>query len=234
MRVHYSYLSYSNCPKATRYSRDAAEAAAYGSMFLGLLSFAAIITFLIVTFSFFGNYDWESFLWSIAFVSGMALLDFYHIVIRENNVSCEVNIILAEERNTGLSAESLKQKRENLRAKSKQDNKEAFAIFFPVFLSALCGSIALIAGIKGVYFLCHKQGGLLLLLGACVTLCVIGLLFWRPSFRSVGQAAPITSNTVQNAITTSVPDNDISFCRKCGAKIPEDSTFCPKCGTKVR
>lgn len=45
-----------------------------------------------------------------------------------------------------------------------------------------------------------------------------------------------TSNFVNSQITIDTPPvvkNEISFCRKCGTKLLEDSLFCSKCGTKI-
>lgn len=45
-----------------------------------------------------------------------------------------------------------------------------------------------------------------------------------------------TSNVVNSQITIDtapVVKNEISFCRKCGTKLLEDSLFCSKCGTKI-
>jgi hypothetical protein len=44
------------------------------------------------------------------------------------------------------------------------------------------------------------------------------------------------SNVVNSQITIDTPPvvkNEISFCRKCGTKLLEDSLFCSKCGTKI-
>lgn len=235
MRIRYTYHNYPNCPKATEYSRSAETASAYGGLFIGLPSLASVVFLLISAFSFFGNYNWGEFLGSVAFVLAMALLDFYFFVIRPNNTSCEIKVILTEEGNSKLPKNTVQEYCELLRIENRKTNKDAFESFYPLFLVSFCDVIALIAGIKGVYFLCHKENGVFLLLASIVALGVFSYLIWR----FVNKPAPIskTINTTTKSSTINTVeslDNDIFFCRKCGAKVLHDSTFCSKCGTKVR
>ena len=235
MRIQYTYQKYSNCPRATEYSRSAESSAAYGGMFIELLSFGAIITFLICTFSFFGNYNWGDFLGGVAFIIAMSLLDFYYFVIRPNNIACEIKVILTEDGNHNLPQDVVQEYCESLRKENRKQNKKEFNAFYPIFLAIFFDVIALIAGIKGVYFLCHKEEGIFLLLASIIALCVFSFLIWR----FIKGPAPIarTQNTVVDRllVNPSTPsNNEIAFCRKCGAKILPDSTFCSKCGTQVR
>ncbi len=234
MRISYTYKNYPNCPRATEYSHSVESASAYAGMFIGIFSFAAAATFLASTFYFFGDYKWGLFLCGITFALAMALIDFYYFIIRPNNTSCELDIILIEESDKSLPKEIVQEFCESLRSEARKKNKEAFKDFFPVFLAAFCDAIALIAGIKGVYFLCHKQGGLFLLIGAIVAICVFSCLIWKFSNKNNSEAS---IESIQNHSPTSsstYPDDGIMFCRKCGATTFPDSKFCSKCGSQVR
>lgn len=48
------------------------------------------------------------------------------------------------------------------------------------------------------------------------------------------QPAASNDNTVIEEPILSSEDNQIKFCRICGAKLEPDSIFCHKCGTKVK
>lgn len=237
MRISYTYHNYPNCPRATEYSRSAESSAAYGGMLIGPLSIGAVITFLICTFSFFGDYNWGAFLGAIAFTIVVAIIDFYYFVIRPNNTQCNINVILAEEGNRNLPSPVVQQFCENLRKENRETNKEAFKSFFIVFLVSLLGAVALIAAIKGVYFLCHKEGGVFLLLGGVVAIGISVCLLWKllnGSSPKPTTSQKTVSNTQSETIATAPENGDIAFCRKCGTKVLSDSVFCAKCGTKVR
>lgn len=237
MRISYTYHNYPNCPRATEYSKSAESSAAYGSMLLGLVTIGAAIFFLVCAFSFFGNYNWGEFLGAIAFAIGAALIDFYAIVIRPNNTECEIKVILMEDGNRRLPAATIAQFCEALRKENKKQNKEAFMRFFPVFLVSLFDAVALIATIKGVYFLCHKEDGLFLILGGIVAIGILSYLIWRlVKGPSPKPTTSILSSSNEQPVPTanSTGSGDIAFCRKCGAKILSGSVFCAKCGTKVR
>ncbi len=237
MRISYTYQNYPNCPRATEYSRSAESASAYGGMLIGPLTIGAVIAVLVCTFSFFENYNWSDFLGAIVFSIVVAIIDFYFFVIRPNNTRCEIKIILTEESSRNYPPEVVKQFCENLRKENKKENKKAFSHFFRVFIASLFATISLIAAIKGVYFLCHKNGGLFLFLGAVVSLCVFSFSIWRlvnkQSSASNSKVPQKTDEMVKVDSKQSKTD-DIAFCRKCGAKILSDSVFCEKCGTKVR
>lgn len=237
MRIRYTYQKYPNCPRATEYSQSAESSAAYGGMLIGPLSIGAVIAFLICTFSFFGNYQWGEFLGAIAFTVAVAMIDFYYFVIRPNNTQCEIKVILTEDGNRNLPSSVVQQFCENLRKENRKANVEAFKGFFLVFVVSLFDAVALISAIKGVYFLCHKEGGLFLLLGGVVAICVFSYLIWRfvngPSPKSVTSSI-IANKETKTPVPNAVESEDIAFCRKCGTKVLSDSVFCAKCGTKVR
>lgn len=237
MRISYTYQKYPNCPRATEYSQSAEYSAAYGSILVGPLSIGAVIEFLICTFSFFGNYNWGEFLGAIAFTIVVSIIDFYFFVIRPNNTQCEIKVILVEDGNHNLPSSVLQQFCENLRKENRKTNTKAFTRFFLVFLVSLSGAIALIAAIKGVYFLCHKEGGLFLLLGGILVIGVLAYLLWRllsdPTPKPATTPVPVSKEPPETAPRTS-ESGDIAFCRKCGTKVLSDSVFCAKCGTKVR
>ena len=237
MRISYTYQKYPNCPRATEYSQSAESSAAYGGMLIGPLSIGAVIAFLICSFSFFGNYHWGEFLGAIAFTVVVAIIDFYFFVIRPNNTQCEIKVILTEDGNRNLPASVVQQFCENLRKENKKENTKAFTSFFLIFLVSLSGAIALIATIKGVYFLCHKEGGAFLLLGGIAAIGILAYLLWRllsdPLPKPATPPAPVSKEQTETAPSTS-ESGDIAFCRKCGAKVLSDSVFCAKCGTKVR
>ncbi len=237
MRITYTYQNYPNCPRATEYSKNAESAAAHGGMFIGLLSFTAGAVFLACTFPFFGNYNWGDFLGSLAFVIVMGALNFYYFVARPNNTQCEINIILIEEGSRDFPKSIVEEYCDNLRKENKSANIKAFKKFFPVFLVGLFSAVALIATIKGVYFLCHKKGGLFLFLGGIAVIGILAYILWMLLHTS--SAKPTEKVTAGRSITTQTVSNangsgDIAFCRKCGAKVLPDSVFCAKCGTKVR
>ncbi len=179
MRISYTYQSYSNCPRATEYSKKAEANVARASYFVSLLSIGAAITFLYYTFSFFGTYDWNTFLGATVFVVVTALLDFYHSEIRPNNIQCKIQVILTEDTNKSLPTTVVTKHCECLRKENKKQNIEAFKKFFPIFLASLVDAIALMATIKGVYFLCHKEEGLTLLFGGIATFFVFSYCIWR-------------------------------------------------------
>ena len=237
MRIHYTYQNYPNCPRATEYSRSAESAAAYGGIFIGPITIGAVIAFLICTFSFFGKYNWGEFLGAIAFAVLVAIVDFYYFVIRLNNTQCEIKAILAEESNRNLPSAVVQQFCENLRTENRKENKNAFMRFFSIFLVSLFDAVALIAAIKGIYFLCHREGGLFLLLGAVVTMAILSYIIWwligGHSLKS-NETILTTNNDSTSSTHNSSKCDDIAFCRKCGTKVFSDSVFCAKCGTKIR
>ncbi len=59
----------------------------------------------------------------------------------------------------------------------------------------------------------------------------------EPIFYSLLKAETETIKKQQEpkaeAVNSSEPQPKNNFCRKCGAKLPEDSNFCDKCGTKI-
>lgn len=236
MKIRYTYQNYPNCPRATEYSESAESSAAYEGLFIGPLSIGAVIAFLICTFSFFGNYNWGEFLGAIAFTIAVAIIDFYFFVIRPNNTQCEINVILAEDSNRNLPASVVQQFCKNLRKENKKKNTEAFINFFLIFLVSLFDAVSLIATINGVFFLCHKEGGLFLFLGGVVAIGVFSCLIWH--LVSGHSKKPNTSKVSVSKEPSDTPSasesGDITFCRKCGAKVLSDSVFCAKCGTKVR
>lgn len=206
-------------------------------MFIGPLSFVAVIVFLPSTFSFFGNYNWGEFLEAIAFTLVVATIDFYSFVIHRNNTQCEIKIILAEDSNHNLPSFVVQQFCENLRKENKKTNKKACTRFFLVFWVGLSDAIALIAAVKGVYFLCHSEGGLFLLLSGIIAIIVLSYLFWRllssSTHKPTTKPAHVRKKLSETALNTA-EKGDIAFCRKCGAKVFSDSVFCTKCGIKVR
>ena len=236
MRISYTYSNYPNCPRATEYSKSAEESAVRLYGLIGLITIGAIITFLICTFSFFGEYQWGDFLGGISFVAVAALLDFYAIVIRPQKTNCEIKVILAEEGNRHLPQYVVQQFCDNLRKETKKENTKAFLKYLPVFLAALSDAIALIGSIKGVYFLCHKEYQLPLLLCSLAALGVFSFIIWRllnaPALDYVSSNES-TSNASFSS-STQTENTDIAFCRKCGTKVLSDSVFCSKCGAKVR
>lgn len=234
MRIRYTYQNYPNCPRATEYSKNAESMAVNGEMTAVLLSLGAGITFLVCTFSFFGNYNWGDFLGAIAFVIGAAILDFYFFVARPNTTQCEIKIILIEEGSHHLPSPVVEQYCEDLRKENKKINTEAFKKVLPVFSVGLFGAVALIATIKGVYFLCHKEGGLFLCLGGIVALGVLAYILWRLLAKPAENAPAVGSRVTSQTVSNATESGDIAFCRKCGSKVLPDSVFCARCGTKVR
>ena len=237
MRIRYTYNNYPNSPKATEYSRSAESSSAYAGIFIGPLSIGAVIAFLVCTFGFFGKYNWGEFLGAVAFSIVVALIDFCYFIIRPNNTHCEIKVILTKETNKMLSETIVSQYCATLRKENKKQNLEAFKNFFAVFLVSLFDAIALIAAIKGTYFLCHKKGGALLLWGGIVAVVVFTCLVWKlakgSSSRTITNTVPVNGGQpVPNSKSPTI--DDIAFCRKCGAKILPDSIFCAKCGTKLR
>lgn len=237
MRISYTYQKYPNCPRATEYSQSAESTAAYGGMLIGPITIGAVIAFLVCTFSFFGNYNWGEFLATIVFSVVVAIIDFYYFVIRPNNTQCEIKVILTEEGNRKLPTSVVQQFCENLRAENRTANKKEFAKFIRVFLVCLFDAVAVIATIKGVYFLCHKDGGLFLLLGGIVAISILSYAIFKllcsPLHQSTAATTPASEKPAVND-SASIENIDIAYCRKCGTKVLPDSVFCAKCGTKVR
>ena len=171
MRIRYTYQNYPSCPKATEYSRSSESSAAFGGMFLSLFSFAAAITFLICTFSFFENYNWGEFLGSIAFATVMSFLNFYYFVCHPNNTACEIKVILTEASNHDLPQNVVQEYCNSIRNENSKKNIRAFKTFCPFYFVFLFNTIALIAGIKGVYFIYQGGEGVILLVSSVIGIC---------------------------------------------------------------
>ena len=233
--IQYTYQNFPNCPRATEYSRYAESQTAGMGYIAILLSFGAIITFVINTISFFGSYDWLKFVGGLAFIIAAASMDFYVYVIRPNNTSYDIKIILLEENCKDLPDINVQEYCELLKKENRETNIEDFLSIFPIFLFALFDSIALIAGIKGVYFLCHRTGGLILLVVSIIALCIFSFLIWlfinQPFTRSNSNKK---KSGQSNKKISTTPNDNIVFCRKCGAKVLPDSKFCSECGEQIR
>lgn len=234
MKIRYTYQQYPNCPRATEYSKSAESTAAYLGMLIGPITFFEFFGFLFCTFSFFGNYNWEEFITVIVFAIVVAIIDFYYFVIRPNNTQCEIKVILTEESNRNLPKTAVQQFCEKLREENKNNNKEEFTKFFCIFLACLFDAVAVIATIKGVYFLFNMENSWFLFLGGIVATCclsyIIYVLLRGPTYQSAS-TIPV-SNTV--AADNTDTNENIEYCRKCGTKVLSDSIFCSKCGTKLR
>ena len=230
MRLWYSYQNYPNYPRATRYSKLVASSDTLVTLFLGWLSIGVVIAFLIYTFSFFENYNWNEFLHVIAITIAAAIADIYFFAIHPKNTECDIMVIVAEDGNHNLPKPVVQQYCENLRNENKKANIKIFIRMFLIFLVGLSGAVALIATIKSVYLLCHKADVTLLLSGSVFATVVFALLLFRMLRSSSRKAHAKTTPSNKEPLAS----EEVAFCRKCGAKVLSDSVFCTKCGIKVR
>ena len=233
-RYSYTYKSFPNCPEATEYSKKREESGVHLTMLGGWLSLGAVINFLIVTFQFFGTYKWGDFLGAVAFVLFVAIYDFYIMVIRNNKTECELKIILLNAENREQPISYTEEYCKKIRENNRKQNIRLTIIVFSWVLCAVVALIALIGFVKAIYFICHKQDGVYLLVLSILALIVTGIALWKLN----RQRARNTVNDEQhkgNCCTNKMPDQSRAFfCRYCGMQIPNDSVFCSKCGKKVK
>ena len=243
MRISYKYTKFQNSPRATEFSHDAESTAAIFSPLVSIGTLGSAIALLVCTFSFWGNYDnTVEFIASICFAIVMARIDFYYFVSRPNDNASEINLILFEDTHSELSTEEKLNIRIAAKKKVEAENKSDLLEFFPIFFSILFDAIAVIAVIKSIYLLVNEKKALVLLACAIVASALFTYLAWRfinypfniksfkkaPVSRKNIHSAPRSANTVED------PCTEISFCRKCGAKVLSVSVFCTKCGAKIR
>lgn len=176
--VSYTYKSFPNCPEATQYSKDRESYTAVLAGFVGLWTIVAVIYFIVCSFKFFGNYNWSDFSLSLFWLVFSAIFVFCFIVCRPRKTECELKIILIKSENKALPQEVINNYCDSLRKENRKENINTAKIFFPTFLLLVLAVLSLIGTIKGIYFLCHKQDGLFLLIGSLGVLCIIGLVAW--------------------------------------------------------
>lgn len=239
-RIRYTYQNFPNCPRATQYSKDRESATVFLGVLIGPLSIASIITFFIYTFQFFGKYDWLSFLAAVLFLCVMAMIDIAIYGCRPNKTRCELSIILMEAEYGDCVPSEIFKYGNMMREKNKKENRKLFLNALKWFGLGLGATIAVIAAIKGVYYLCHKQGGLFLLIGAIEAIIVLATLlyyFYIPHESIKDKCKKIREKVQTEKESTSYSsamNDDIMYCRICGNKVLSDSKYCSKCGNQVR
>ena len=175
MKIQYTYRNYPDCPRATEHSKSAESASAILGMLAGLMTLAAFFVLPIFTFSFFGSYNWTNFLGALGYTIFVGYLDLLLIDIRPNDTECELKVILLEDRKTNLPPEVIKGMCDSIKKENNKKDLESLKKFSLFFLPALAVFVALAALIKGVYFLCHKNGGFFLVLGSLAVLAGLGI-----------------------------------------------------------
>ena len=236
MKIEYTYTNYPDCPKATEYSKSEEEAAAYIGMFLGAATIGAIIAFVFYTYSFFEEYNWESFLLALGAIFCIGMIDLWFVCVRPNNTKYEIKIILLESKAKEMPLTPIKEFGDILRKEAKEESKKMFRAFFPVFIALLFDTIALIGAINGVYRLCHRRTDLWTPLIAIIAVCILSC-FVALSMKHLKKVLSYSEERLNRGDHSSYKEDDnnsIAFCRKCGKRVLPDSIFCSNCGTKVR
>lgn len=154
MRIKYTYTSYPNCPRATKYSHSREKSTAILGAYSGLFSIIAIMLFFAFTFSLFEEGNWGSFFIGFIIINLVALWDLYIIVLRNNNTECKLNIILIEEalleEDDYEESEYLKQQIVILKKENKINNMQITKKYFLYFYLGLLAAIAIVGIIQGI------------------------------------------------------------------------------------
>ena len=233
-RYTYTYQSYPNCPEATEYSKNRSRNSSLLGMMGGVFVLFGVVWFLLSAFDFFETYDWQAFLEGVAFFFLAGAAYFHIVVTRTRNTQCQINIILINETNKDVPYHVVDAYCEEMRKHTRKENIAISIKFYLWFIMALVAAVALIGAIKGVYFLCHKQNGMVLMICSLIVLVLDGVLAWircrlhAPATKQMVQTPANNQSGQENCASGS-----IGFCPKCGAGALAGSLFCTKCGTKL-
>lgn len=234
--MRYTYHNYPDCPRATKYSKNAEGSAAYGRMLLIPIAFYVLYYLLDSNYDFILNLNWLEYLLSILLLFVAELYFLYAMEIRENNIQCKINIILMEESNKSSSKDKIKYYTNCLKEKNHYKNKDAFMRFLRKVILINIGLISFLNLILGIYFVYQNMEGIIGLLIGSVGLCIFFYVYF-----AYGKKKSYVHNTKNesdkqgelNSSRTFENDNT-QFCRKCGHKLLPDSLFCSKCGEKIK
>lgn len=120
--------------------------------------------------------------------------------------------------------------------------------YFPTIASGFVDLSGIIAAIVAIKSICHKNGGILLLIFSLFVVIIFSTLIYiinRDSNIRGFKVRLFTSKTIPPAsdspLTTFPPKTATSsfvsaesiFCHKCGKKLPKDSIYCSHCGFKL-
>lgn len=224
--INYSF--YEDCPQATEYSRGRARGQLVLGFFLCLGTPTVLFWFSYIVRKCLLQFDLYDFICSVFFVLIIAVLNYYFFswkVVTE----LKTRIILAKFKAT-FSAIDGNEIEKQLKKEIKSQKKETAKIYWPFVIWVVLLMTGLSVLSKAVYFICHRQPQVVLLVVAFVGTAITFIGVW------------VTSKQFKRLFVTRkmqiVHRNQGSrvvyqYCHKCGIKLMQNEEFCRNCGTSL-